>query len=324
MIRKRFKYASNRHRDFHQQTSQVPSRYNTHARRAGWNERRPHTIEFYVEGQPEQARGVYVTYTDDPIEGEAWLTNNVLDIDTRALGFDIEWKPQFIKKKLGGKENKTAVLQLSTETTTLVLHIIHLKILPRNLANILAREDIIKVGCGIRNDVLKLFKDTYLQCKGVVDLVDLASRSGYTKQHGQGLKTLALNVLGIEMNKPKRVQLSNWETLPLSRGQIHYAALDAWVGIKLYLQMRKKMNNGQNAESQVDGLIDAEPSDVDIVYCDVCGKKCKGQHKLQEHMATACHSQCPNCGMMFVFTVTRKHRNMCTGSRRESSSQSAI
>ena len=320
MIRTRFKYAT--HRDFHQQTSQVSSRwYNTQPR---WNERRPYTIEFYIEGQPEQAREVYVTYTNDPIEAEAWLRNNVLDIDTRALGFDIEWKPQFIKKKLGGKENKTAVLQLSTETTTLVLHVIHLKILPRHLVNILAREDIIKVGCGIRNDVLKLLKDTNLQCKGVVDLVELASRSGYTKQHGQGLKKLALNVLGIEMNKPKKVQLSNWETLPLSRGQIRYAALDAWVGIKLYLQMRKKMNNGQNAESQVDGLIDVEPSAVVIVYCDVCGKKCKGQHKLQEHMAKAGHSQCPNCGMMFVSSVTRKHRNVCTGSGRESFSQTTI
>ena len=320
MIRKQFKYA--RHRDFHQQMSQVPSRYNGNARNSEWNETpRPHTIEFSIEGQPEQAQGVLVTYTNDPVEAEAWLRNNVIDIDTRALGFDIEWKPQFIKKKLGGVENKTAVLQLSTETAALVLHIIHVKVLlPRHLANILADDAIIKAGCGIRKDVLKLLRDTYLQCKGAEDLVELASKAGYTKQHGQGLKNLALNVLGIHVNKPKRVQLSNWETKPLSRGQIRYAALDAWIGIKLYLHMRKAMSNsGQNPQFQFD-MIDAQPV---IFPCNVCGKKCKDEDKLKQHLAKACHGQCPTCGMLFVSTVTRKHRNMCTGSQRESSSQSA-
>ena len=319
MIRKGFKYASHRH--FHQQMSQVPSRYDGNARNSRWNETRPHTIEFCIEGQPEQAKGVYVTYTNDPVEAEAWLRNNVIDTDTRALGFDIEWKPQFIKKKLGGVENKTAVLQLSTETATLVLHIIHLKILPRHLANILANDTIIKAGCGIRNDVLKLLRDTNVQCKGVVDLVDLKTKAGYPKQHGNGLRKLAFNVLEINLNKPKKVTMSNWEILPLSGDQIRYAALDAWIGIKLYLHMRKAMSNsGQNPEFQFD-MIDAKPI---IFPCNVCGKKCKDEDKLKQHLAKACHGQCPNCGMMFVSTVTRKHRNVCTGSQRESSSQSAV
>ena len=314
MIRKHFKHAT--HRNFYKQTSQIPSQNINNAR----SNARLFTITRDIEDQPEQARGVHVTYTNDPVEVEAWLRNNVMDIDTRALGFDIEWKPQFIKKKLGGKENKTAVVQLSTETAVLVLHIIHVKTLPRHLVDVLANQDILKVGCGIHPDVIKLLKDTGLQCKGAIDLVELASRSGYTKQHGQGLKTLAMSVLGIEMIKPKKVQLSNWENLPLSYNQICYAALDAWVGIKLHSHMQKKMKNEQTAESEIDGLVlDVQPSDTVVVYCNVCGKKCKGQGKLQEHMANAGHSQCPKCGMMFVFTVTRKHRNMCSGSEGHSS-----
>lgn len=265
---------------------------------------------------------MHITYTNDPVEAEAWLHNNVIHLDTTALGFDIEWKPQFIKKKLGGKENKTAVLQLSTRRSVLVLHVMHLKTLPRHLAEILANQNIIKVGCGIRPDVIKLLKDTGLQCKGAMDLVDLASKSGYTKQHGLGLKNLAKNVLGMEMVKPKIVQLSNWEILPLGNSQIHYAALDAWVGIKLYSHMQNKMSNWKNTKSEIDGLIDVSPNDLVLVYCNVCGKKCKGQEKLREHMANAGHTQCPDCGKMFVFAVTRKHRNSCVGSEGQSSQSS--
>ena len=307
MIRKYLTGKHNSHRNFYKQTSQIPSHRTYNAR--------PYTISMAIEGQPEQARGVQVTYTNDPVEAEAWLRNNVIDIESRALGFDIEWKPQFIKKKLGGKENKTAVLQLSTETAVLVLHIIHVKTLPRYLPDILADQNIFKVGCGIRSDVLKLLKDTGLQCKGVVDLAELASRSGYTKEHGQGLKKLANSVLGIEMNKPKKVQLSNWEILPLKHGQIHYAALDAWIGIKLHSHMQKKIRSGQTRLSEIDGLVqNVQPSDIEVFFCDVCGKKCKGQEKLQEHIANAGHSECPKCGKMFVFTVSRKHRKVCPGS----------
>ena len=314
MIRRHFNKHST-HRHFYKQTSKAHSP-NIDNSRSNWRPfSKPSTIELDIgDGQPEQARGIHVTYTNDPIEAEAWLRNNVIDLYTTALGLDIEWKPQFIKKKLGGKENKTAVLQLSTVTATLVLHIIHLRTLPRYLAEVLADQNVLKVGCGIRPDVIKLLKDTGLQCKGVVDLVALASKSGYTKQHGQGLKKLALNVLGIELNKPKRIQLSNWEVIPLKHNQIEYAALDAWVGIKLFLHMKGKGNNVAITTSEVDGLIDAQPCSTEVVCCSVCGKKCKGQHKLQEHIANAGHTKCPNCGMMFVFCISKKHRNACKGS----------
>ncbi|XP_028393467.1 Werner Syndrome-like exonuclease [Dendronephthya gigantea] len=309
MLPRHFKHGS--HRNFYKQTSQIP--HNNQERCMPSRPQRPYTIRMEIEGSPEQARGVQVTYTNDPIETDAWLRNNIMDTDCRAIGFDMEWRPQFVKKKLGGKENKTAVLQLSTETDSLVCHLKHVKPLPRYLPEVLANENIRKVGCGIRPDVIKLLKDTGLQCKGAVDLAELAKISGYTKEHGQGLKTLANNLLGLELNKPKSVKLSNWEKLPLKQGQIRYAALDAWVGIKLYLHMLKTMDNKANVKSEVDGLFNVEPSDLVVVHCNVCGKKCKGDRKLQEHLANAGHSKCPKCGMMFVFSVTRKHHKKCIG-----------
>ena len=319
MYRRPFRGYYSVQRNFNKQVRQLPGQDHHN-----FNNARPYTIAMEIQDRPEQARRVHITYTNDPIEAEAWLRNNVIDLGSTALGFDIECKPQFVKKKLGGKENKTAVLQLSTEVSVLVLHIKHVQTLPRHLAEILANHSILKVGCGIRHDVIKLLKDTRLQCKGAIDLVDVASKSGYTKQHGLGLKNLAKNLLGIEMAKPKQIQLSNWEILPLRESQIHYAALDAWVGIKLYSHMHNKMlNDCKNAKSEIDGLIDVSPSGIVLMVCNVCGKKCKGQKKFEEHMANAGHTQCTKCGKMFVFTVTRKHRNSCVGAEGQCTQSSA-
>lgn len=282
-------------------------------RRVSEQDVRPYTIVVEFD-QPEQARGVKATYTTDPVEAEAWLRNNVIDVNETALGFDMEWKPQFVKKKLGGKENRTAVLQLSTETSCLVLHIIHIKAFPRYLVDIIGNPDVAKVGCGITQDINKLFRDTGLRCKGAIDLVRVASKIGCTKGQGLGLKALSKNLLGIEMNKPKRIQLSNWESLPLHTSQIHYAALDAWMGIELYLHMKGQLGDG--------GQIDCEPEPAkslllvsETVHCRVCGKKCIGQSGLQEHLANTPHTACPQCGQMFVREVSKKHLRKCSVDR---------
>lgn len=285
---------------------------------------RPHTIVMKFD-QPEQARGVEATYTTDPVEAEAWLRNNVIDVNETALGFDMEWKPQFVKKKLGGKENRTAVLQLSTETSCLVLHIIHIKAFPRYLVDIIGNQNIAKVGCGIRQDINKLFRDTGLRCKGAVELVQLASKIGCTKEQGLGLKALSKNLLGIEIEKPKRIQMSNWESLPLHRCQIHYAALDAWMGIELYLHMKGELVDGGQIVCEPEPakslplVSEPEPakslslqSSYTTVYCHVCGKKCIGQSGLQEHLANTPHTACPQCGRMFVREVSKKHLRKCS------------
>ena len=46
-----------------------------------------------------------------------------------------------------------------------------------------------------------------------------------------GLSSLVKRVLGKKLDK--RQQLSNWEARPLSRMQVHYAALDAWCLLQL-------------------------------------------------------------------------------------------
>ena len=184
---------------------------------------------------PSIAAGVQVVYTRDALEAEQWLREHIVDCSTGAVGFDTEQRPQFVSKKDGGTENETAVLQLGVETSCLVLHIYHMSEMPESLESILRDENILKIGSGIDKDASKLTRERGLVCKGLVDTQHVATSLGLQKI---GLKALAEQFLGIELDKG--VALTNWENFPLHLRQIEYAALDAWVGLKVYQEMKRQ------------------------------------------------------------------------------------
>lgn len=192
--------------------------------------------------RPFEASGVEVVYTKDVFEAESWLKTNIVDCSARAVGFETEWKPQSVSKKDGGIESKTAVLQLGVETSCLVLHIYHMSKLPKSLISILRDENILKVGVGIKEDVLKLHRDKGLVCEGMADIQAMAMKSlGIPASAPKlGLKALAERFLDIELEKPKEITTSNWENFPLQLRQIEYAALDAWAGLKIYQAIIKR------------------------------------------------------------------------------------
>ena len=198
----------------------------------------------HVITHPPKAAGVQVVYTRDVIEAERWLRKHIVDCSTRAVGFDTEQKPQFVSKKKGGTENETAVLQLGVETSCLVLHIYHMSEMPKSLKSILRDENILKIGSAIGKDASKLARESGLVCNGLVDTQDMATSLGLQKI---GLKALAEQFLGIELNK--RLALTNWETSPLHFMQIQYAALDAWVGLKVYQEMKRQKKSSQDVKT---------------------------------------------------------------------------
>ena len=181
---------------------------------------------------PSEASGVEVVYTNDVLEAENWLREHIKACSAGVVGFDIEWKPQFVSIRDGGTENQTAVLQLGVETSCLVLHIYHMSDLPRLLTSILRDENILKVGVGIEEDASKLTRHRGLVCEGMIDIQKMVQTAKRKQQFG--LKTLAQRFLGIELEKSKRITRSNWENFPLTLKQIEYAALDAWAGLKIY------------------------------------------------------------------------------------------
>ena len=206
-------------------------------------EEREETIRHEIT-HPSKAAGVHVVYTRDVFEAERWLKEHIVDCSTRAVGFDTEQKPQFVSKKQGGTENETAVLQLGVETSCLVLHIYHMSEMPKSLKSILRDETILKIGSGIAKDASKLTRESGLICKGLVDTQDMATSLGLQKI---GLKALAERFLGIDLDKG--VALSNWENVPLQIRQIEYAALDAWVGLKVHQEMKRQKKSSKEIKT---------------------------------------------------------------------------
>ncbi|KAL7194714.1 hypothetical protein ACSBR1_035035 [Camellia fascicularis] len=67
------------------------------------------------------------------------------------------------------------------------------------------------VGVGIHTDVQKLTEDYGLSVATTVDLYSLVAECGMIELRNAGLKNLARDVLGKEIEKPKRITMSRWD-----------------------------------------------------------------------------------------------------------------
>ncbi|KAM2087431.1 hypothetical protein EV1_031320 [Malus domestica] len=152
-------------------------------------------------------------------------------VGQNAIGFDIEWKPTF---KRGVPPGKAAVMQICGGTSCCyVMHIVHSGI-PRSLQLLLEDSSILKVGVGIANDCLKVFKDYNVSTKAVEDLSYLAKRKVVEGLQNWGLASLTEKLICKELLKPNKIRLGNWEAKFLSKDQLQYAATDAFASWYLY------------------------------------------------------------------------------------------
>ena len=79
---------------------------------------------------------------------------------------------------------------------------------------------------------------------GLVEITDLSHKLSIVNA---GLRPLAALLLGVRISK--HAQMSNWENPVLTAAQVQYAAMDAWVGLQLYLKMKEMLT--VNEESKV-------------------------------------------------------------------------
>lgn len=77
--------------------------------------------------------------------------------------------------------------------------------------------------------------DYNIQVSGCIDLRYLARECGLRER---SLSALAYELLGCELDKDWHVRASNWEAELLNERQITYAAMDAFVAIKIFEQLR--------------------------------------------------------------------------------------
>ena len=181
-----------------------------------------------------------------------------------VLGFDIEWRPQF---RAGGKQNRTALLQLAVADSVLCLQLAHMRSVPAKLNKLLADTRWVKCGVGILEDCVKLERDWKgVDVRGRVDvgevyLQHVGAKDGHST--ACGIKALAAQLLNEEISKPKKVSMSNWENRPLTGAQLRYAALDAWVGYGAYIELARRGAQSKLTAARRDNTTDEEKVQVD-------------------------------------------------------------
>ncbi|XP_030526060.1 Werner Syndrome-like exonuclease isoform X2 [Rhodamnia argentea] len=166
--------------------------------------------------------------TYSPPIASSWLSSR--GSQPLLVGFDIEWRPNFSRNV----DNRVAILQLSVGLHCLIFQLLQAPEIPPPLADFLRDPSHVFVGIGIDEDVEKLLCDHGLGVANAVDLRDLAARElGREELRRAGLKTLAKEVLGREIDKPKRVTTSRWDNPWLTSVQVQYACLDAFVSLQI-------------------------------------------------------------------------------------------
>jgi len=145
----------------------------------------------------------------------------------KILGFDTETRPAFVK----GQKYKVSLLQLASEHTSYVFQLKKIGLI-KPLVNILADPKIIKTGVAVRDDIIALQGLSSFDPGNFIDLATEAKSKGI-----QNFGLNALTAIFFQHRLSKKIKTSNWEKEHLTPAQIHYAALDAWVGLQIYKKM---------------------------------------------------------------------------------------
>lgn len=145
-----------------------------------------------------------------------------------VYGFDVEWRPN----RHRGQRNPVSVVQLATATHACVVQ----APLIRHLGGVLSDPAVLKAGVGILEDARKLQRDHGVALRGAVDVGVAAARQAGASQP-VGLKRLCKELLGVELAKPRRVVMSDWQAAKLTPAQVRYAALDAIYGRRAYAKL---------------------------------------------------------------------------------------
>lgn len=149
-------------------------------------------------------------------------------LSSSELGFDTETRPSFTK----GEVYQVALLQLATETDAYLFRMQTLTEF-QILRDIFENKEIVKVGVAIRDDLKTLQKTFKFVPQNFIELQTLAKAKGLKNF---GIKGMAEEVLQAPISKGPK--LTNWEARVLSEQQLLYAATDAWIGLKLFQQLK--------------------------------------------------------------------------------------
>ena len=188
---------------------------------------------FQSEISKEEVADLDLIQYDGPIKlidtEESFLEEFPHIREQSILGFDTETRPSFKK----GVVYPTALIQISALDQVWLLRVSRMGY-PLDLQEFLTRDDILKVGLGLNDDLRRLKADFHFEPGGFLDLQQYVSAFRIEEK---GLKKLSGIVLGRRISKAQ--QVSNWDADLLTEAQLRYAATDAWICLKIYNRLRK-------------------------------------------------------------------------------------
>ncbi|MCU8000360.1 3'-5' exonuclease [Shewanella sp. SM95] len=163
----------------------------------------------------------------------------------QVLGFDTETRASFER----GVQHPLSLIQIATANTCYLFQHAILGEQFIQLKALLEDETILKVGVGLRSDAHALRRQWGINVASTLDLNWALAQLGAEKE--MGTRQLVAALLGARIDKPKKVTLSNWQLVPLSSAQIHYAAADALAALKCFNSLITQLTPFYHASSAV-------------------------------------------------------------------------
>lgn len=204
----------------------------------GGNDKKAGQALNYVLDIPRE-KVIWVDKTPAVVEAGDILARSVL------IGIDTETRPNWTPG--GGTEYPTALLQVATRDKDGLEHVFIfdlLKLLPeatteidKALTKVFQSAKIFKMGQGLNQDLTELHRfypkcECFKSMRGVVEANALHAQLEPDTTQPVGLARFTL--LYLHANLSKRQQCSNWACRPLTEKQLHYAALDALVLLRIH------------------------------------------------------------------------------------------
>ncbi|KAI8580900.1 hypothetical protein K450DRAFT_235131 [Umbelopsis ramanniana AG] len=191
--------------------------------------------------------------TKNPVETNAIIRKMIKE--GQVFGLDLEWRPTFIK---GGKENKTALVQLCNSKSILIIQISRMGVFPHELKSLLQNRNILKTGVNIKGDALKLYRDFRILTNGLVELGTLARATHADELQGyKGLSLRLLCAIFLGKSLPKgTTRISRWDAPTLSSKQRQYAADDAYASFAVYQAIDDRGKPSSDSHVHISHLAD--------------------------------------------------------------------
>ncbi|PKA58176.1 Werner Syndrome-like exonuclease [Apostasia shenzhenica] len=177
---------------------------------------------------------ISTTLTASADEVNSWIAE-ILRVHRRRLnrlivGLDCEWRPSFTR----AQQNPVALLQLCVGRRCLIFQLLYADEIPSSLLDFLHDGRFTFVGVGIHNDVERLDDERGISVYNAKDLKEIAAEKMQRPDLRQkGLAALAMEVMGVEVSKPKHVTMSRWDQFYLTMDQIRYACIDAFLSFEI-------------------------------------------------------------------------------------------